>query len=279
MLIWSPRLQTLEFRRGQAPDRPAVLASGRWSTAQAVTFLVASMHMPGFAHTLGAALATRHAIVKNREIERSIAAVARLIASGEEQVLRRLDPVVQVFFDPQSTAAMSSLAAVRCATRAGMLAVLNEPTPVDGTLAAVQQALADRAGVIWLNAAAPVLAGRAKPAEQPEILEQAAELIFRRALLLVPSTAGGSSLRLAWMRPAGGGQPKPAAGGAEEAPVRTQRSAAATSPAPAPALPPPSGPSPQADALVAAAQDGVPFCAECAAAKAREDAARVLEDA
>lgn len=278
MLIWSPRLQSLDFRRGQAPDTPAVLASGRWSVAQATAFLVANMHVQRFAHTLGAVLATRHAIVRNRNIHRTIGAVARLVASGEEQVLRRLDPVAQIFFDPRNASAMSSSAAVRCATRGGMLAVLNEPTLPAGTLGAVQQALADRAAVIWLNAAAPVLPGRAKPAGPPGTLEQAAELIFRRALLLLPSTAGDAGLRLAWMRPAGGGQPKPAAE-AEEAPVRTQRSAAGTSPVPAPVLPPESGPSLQADALVAAARDGVPFCAECAARKAREDAARMLEDA
>jgi hypothetical protein len=218
--------------------------------------------------------------VKNWDTERRINAVARLIASGQEQVLRSLDPVAQVFFDPRNASTASSLAAVRCADRGGMLSLLNEPQAPARTLAAVQAALADPAAVIWLNAAAPVLPERVALATPMAILEHAAELVFRRALLLLPSlTPGNTSLRLVWMRPAGGGQPKRTVADAEDAPVRTRRSSVVTQPTTAPALPPPSDPSPQSDALVATAENGVPFCAECAAAKAREDAAMALENA
>lgn len=100
-------------------------------------------------------------------------------------------------------------------------------------------------------------------------------LLIRKYLVLTKMSLLGHRFALTWAQPQSSAEPM-----ATEAPAPRPRRPATTddvrSFAPPPSLPiAPTSKSPQALALIAAAQSGVPFCEECA----RQDTHKVLEDA
>jgi hypothetical protein len=201
-----------------------------------------------------------------------VTAAAREIAAWRLQVAVLLPGNPMIRFDPCSNGgSLDDAAFVNETVAAAFLAALRTDRQATSAIdeAFAHRTTSPRAGTDRISQATP------KPSGVTWIPEEVARLLATGALLLLPLDSARRAFRLIWRQRSWQANSSNAtsAGSARPQPPRSRPShqPPILVPLPPPAtrsiLPkPPSSSSPQADALIAAAARGVPFCEECARA-------------
>jgi hypothetical protein len=272
MLVWSPTTHTLRLLRTEGPDSACLEEQQLFPSVRAAEFLLQFRHQADFRFLLLDLIERDglHRIAHSSAIAELVAAAAERIVRRRVRVMREMPASPDIDFEPGRPFATEAQAAVRFpareAAREAAGAVLASARDQKKLLAAITATLRHTGATAWGHAVgAPASQVRGAAARPDDPLEKAATLLVQRRLLLLAQNVHTSLFRLAWAVPfAAGTAPSP-----PPPPPRSSRQSPAPAAAPA-ALPPPSGDSPQAAALIEAAEDGAPFCEECAAAAALE---------
>jgi hypothetical protein len=191
---------------------------------------------------------------------RLIDAVARAVARGQFRIAVELADRSHVFFDPIKGYERPGFDVVAFASERVAAAFLSSQVQEATTADAFAAALLHQASAQYSSVAG---IGAGLGSDEPGLVERIAPLLWRRCLVLQSEGPSRLRFRVLWADRAAPVTTIPVSV-AVPGLVQPRRSVAAASRAVSPLPDPPDSVSPQAQTLIDAAQNGTPFCAECA---------------